>query len=80
MSTRARGDAAGAGEEEGVGWLQVIRGSVFGTLEPVFADIWWAWGTTRFAPGVLLPRNMTVVRERGELVGAEEARRTSRDG
>jgi hypothetical protein len=35
---------------------------------PIFDDVWWAWGTTRFMPGVTFPRNMFVVRERGELV------------
>src|SRR5262249_19088378 len=37
-------------------------------LSQVFEDVWWAWGTTQFFKGVLFPRNMTIVRERGELV------------
>lgn len=44
------------------------RGKGFGTIEPVFDDVWWAWGTTRMAPGVAFPRNMTIVREGDELV------------
>ena len=43
-------------------------GKVFGTVEQVFDDIWWGWGTVKFAPGILFPRNMVIVRERGELV------------
>lgn len=42
---------------------------MFGTIEQVFDDIWWAWGTVRFAPGIRFPRNMTIVREaNGDLV------------
>jgi hypothetical protein len=44
------------------------RGSEFGTLQQVFDDVWWAWGTTRFLPGATFPRNMTIVREGDELV------------
>jgi hypothetical protein len=44
------------------------RGSRFGTLQPVFDDVWWAWGTTRFMPGVMFPRNMTIVRGETGLV------------
>ena len=44
------------------------RGSRFGTLQPVFEDVWWAWGTTRFMPGVSFPRNMTIVRGETGLV------------
>ncbi len=43
-------------------------GKVFGTVEQVFDDIWWAWGTVQVAPGIRFPRNMTIVRENGELV------------
>jgi hypothetical protein len=43
-------------------------GKVFGKLEQVFDDVWWAWGTVVFAPGIRFPRNMTIVREKGELV------------
>lgn len=43
-------------------------GTVFGPLQQVFDDIWWAWGTVRFMPGITFPRNMTIIRERGELV------------
>ena len=43
-------------------------GSAFGTVEQVFDDTWCAWGTVRYLPGVLFPRNMTIIRERGALV------------
>jgi hypothetical protein len=43
-------------------------GKVFGKLEQVFDDVWWTWGTVVFAPGIRFPRNMVIVRERGELV------------
>lgn len=55
-------------QQRGSGRSKIGPGPVFGTLEQVFDDIWWAWGTVRFGPGVLVPRNMTIVRERGELV------------
>jgi hypothetical protein len=55
-------------EKRGSGGFKSARGSRFGTLEQVFEDVWWAWGTTRFAPGILFPRSMAIVRERGELV------------
>jgi hypothetical protein len=44
------------------------RGKEFGTLQQVFDDVWWAWGTTRFLPGATFPRNMTIVREGADLV------------
>jgi hypothetical protein len=52
----------------GSGGFKSSPGPTFGKLEQVFEDVWWAWGTTRFMPGVLFPRNMTIVREGGELV------------
>ena len=52
----------------GSGGFKSSAGARFGTLEQVFDDIWWAWGTVRVGPGILFPRNMTIVRERGELV------------
>jgi hypothetical protein len=55
-------------EKKGSGGFKSSRGHVFGTVEQVFDDVWWAWGTTRFMPLVLIPRNMVVVRERGELI------------
>lgn len=54
--------------KQGSGGFKSSPGPVFGKLEQVFDDVWWAWGTVRFMPGVLFPRNMTIVRERGELV------------
>jgi hypothetical protein len=59
---------ASNGEKRGSGGFKSSAGSAFGALEQVFDDVWWAWGTVRFMPGVLFPRNMVVVRERGELV------------
>jgi hypothetical protein len=44
------------------------RGKKFGSLEQVFDDVWWAWGTTRFFPGATFPRNMTIIREGEGLV------------
>jgi hypothetical protein len=44
------------------------RGKRFGTLQQVFDDVWWAWGTARFMPGVSFPRNMTIVRGETGLV------------
>jgi hypothetical protein len=52
----------------GSGGFKSSPGPVFGTLEHVFEDIWWAWGTVRFAPGIIFPRNMTIVREGDGLV------------
>ncbi len=68
----------------GVGWCVVTKpvknqstgsggftsspGPRFGRLVQVFENVWWAWGTTRFAPGLLFPRNMVILREAGELV------------
>jgi hypothetical protein len=52
----------------GSGGFKSSRGDVFGSLQQVFDDVWWAWGTTKFMPGVLFPRNMIIVRERGKLV------------
>lgn len=57
-----------ASEKKGSGGFKSSAGPTFGTLEQVFDDVWWAWGTVRFGPGVLFPRNMVVVRDRGELV------------
>jgi hypothetical protein len=54
---------------QGSGGFKSSPGPNFGTLAQVFDDVWWAWGTTRFMPGVLFPRNMTIIREAsGELV------------
>jgi hypothetical protein len=47
------------------------RGKSFGTVERVFDDVWWAWGTTRFGPGVTFPRNMTLVRADDGLVALQ---------
>jgi hypothetical protein len=58
---------AGA-KTNGSGGFKSSPGSRFGTLVQVFDDVWWAWGTTRFMPGTLFPRNMWIVREGGELV------------
>src|SRR5579859_3169060 len=55
-------------ERKGSGGFQSTRGALFGTLTQVFDDVWWAWGTVRFGPGISFSRNMTIVRERGELV------------
>jgi hypothetical protein len=44
------------------------RGKRFGTLQQVFDDVWWAWGTTRFFPGASFPRNMTILRGEEGLV------------
>jgi len=66
MATESKLD--GEQKRQGSGGFKSSPGPVFGTLEQVFDDIWWAWGTVRFAPGVLFPRNMVIVRERGELV------------
>jgi hypothetical protein len=59
---------AQATEKRGSGGFKSSAGSVFGTLEQVFDDVWWAWGTTRFGPGMRFPRNMAIVREPGGLV------------
>jgi hypothetical protein len=55
-------------KKQGSGNFKSGPGPNFGKLEQVFDDVWWAWGTVKFAPGVLFPRNMTIVREGGELV------------
>src|SRR5262252_7179193 len=55
-------------EKRGSGGFKSSPGPAFGDLEQVFDDVWWTWGTVRFGPGVLFPRNMTIVREKGELV------------
>ena len=57
-----------AAEKKGSGGFRSSPGKVFGTVEQVFDDIWWAWGTVQFAPGIRFPRNMTIIREGGELV------------
>lgn len=54
--------------KKGSGGFKSAPGKVFGSIEQVFDDVWWVWGTVKFAPGILFPRNMTIVRERGELV------------
>ena len=43
-------------------------GAVFGQVEQVFDDVWWAYGTTRLGPGVVFPRTMTIIREPDGLV------------
>src|SRR5688572_2643344 len=55
-------------KKQGSGGFKSSAGPTFGTLEQVFDDIWWAWGTVRFAPGIVFPRNMTIVREPDGLV------------
>lgn len=52
----------------GSGGFKSGPGAKFGTLEQVFEDVWWAWGTVRMGPGIEFPRNMAIIRERGELV------------
>src|SRR5687768_11135548 len=55
-------------KKQGSGGFKSAPGEIFGTLEPVFDDVWWAWGTVRFMPGMTFPRNMTILRDaRGEL-------------
>ena len=61
-------NAEAATREAGSGGFRSSAGTAFGKLEPVFEDVWWAWGTTRVGPGVLIPRTMVVIRELGELV------------
>ena len=61
-------NAEAATQEMGSAGLNTRAGSSFGKLEKVFEDVWWAWGTTRLAPGLLFPRTMVVIRELGELV------------
>jgi hypothetical protein len=46
----------------------VKAGKRYGTLEQVFDDVWWTWGTVQVAPGLAFPRTMTIVRERDGLV------------
>jgi hypothetical protein len=60
--------ATQATEKRGSGGFKSSPGPVFGTLEQVFDDVWWSWGTVRFMPGVLFPRNMVIVREGDDLV------------
>ncbi|MGH7283204.1 MAG: hypothetical protein ACRELY_16885 [Polyangiaceae bacterium] len=60
--------ASAAEKIEGSGSFKSSRGKVFGKLEQIFDDVWWAWGTTQFMPGMHIPRNMVIVREKGELV------------
>lgn len=43
-------------------------GKRFGTLQQVFENVWWAWGTVQVAPGLSFPRTMAIVRERDGLV------------
>jgi hypothetical protein len=54
-------------QPKGSGGFKSVAGRSFGKLEQVFDDVWWAWGTTRFMPGMLFPRTMTIIRELGEL-------------
>jgi hypothetical protein len=56
------------GKPLGSGGFNSRQGPRFGSLQQLFEDVWWAWGTTRFGPGVLFPRTMVIVREQGELV------------
>lgn len=49
------------------GGFKSSRGTRFGKLERVFDDVWWTWGTTRFMPGVVFPRNMSIIRRGDEL-------------
>lgn len=55
-------------EPKGSGGFKSSPGPAFGGLQQIFDDVWWAWGTVRFGPGVYIPRNMFVLREGGELV------------
>jgi len=68
MATESKSERAENEPRQRSGGFKSSPGPVFGKLEQVLDDVWWAWGTTRFAPGVLIPRNMAIVRERGELV------------
>ena len=43
-------------------------GKRFGSLEQVFDDVWWAWGTVQVGPGLAFPRTMAIVREPDGLV------------
>jgi hypothetical protein len=56
------------GEKRSASRFKASPGSVFGKLEQVFDDVYWAWGTVRFMPGAHCPRNMVIIKERGELV------------
>src|SRR5260221_1611420 len=49
--------------KKGSGGFKSSRGAKFGTLQQVFDDVWWTWGTTKMAPGISFGRNMTIVRE-----------------
>jgi hypothetical protein len=63
--------ATPAGDKEqkkGAGGFRSSPGPAFGKLEQVFDDVWWAWGSVRFAPGIVFPRNMAIVREPDGLV------------
>ncbi|HEU0031542.1 MAG TPA: hypothetical protein VFQ53_12975 [Kofleriaceae bacterium] len=56
-------------DKRGSGGFKSSPGTTFGPLQQVFDDMWWAWGTVKFMPGIVFPRNMTVVREAsGDLV------------
>lgn len=68
MATERKQEQAGPAKKQGSGGFKSSPGPGFGKLEQVFDDVWWAWGTVRFVPGIVFPRNMTIVRERGELV------------
>jgi hypothetical protein len=64
----ARRDASRPEKRQGSGGFKTSPGRAFGRLEQVFDDVWWAWGTVRFLPGFLFPRNMVIVKDKGELV------------
>jgi hypothetical protein len=51
----------------GSGGWKSSAGTVFGEVEQVFDDVWWAWGTVRFGPAMHVPRNMVIVRDGGDL-------------
>jgi hypothetical protein len=68
MATAEKPTTENKPEKKGSGGFRSSAGTVFGKLEQVFDDVWWAWGTVKFIPGVLFPRNMTIVREPDGLV------------
>ena len=68
MATPAAATQANTSKKQGSGGFRSSAGKVFGKLEQVFDDVWWVWGTVQFIPGVVFPRNMTIVREGNELV------------
>jgi len=46
----------------------VKAGKRYGTLEQVFDDVWWTWGTVQVGLGLAFPRTMTIVRQLDGLV------------